>query len=62
MLICALVPVAQNVGVYRIEAAKAIPQPLGDSSLSSGEEFAFRKAVLKQALVRLTEPAGSGGE
>lgn len=55
MLLCALVPVAQNVGVSRIEAAKSIPQPLGDSGLSPDDEFALRKEILKRALFRLTE-------
>ena len=53
-LICTILPLALTVGPNRIVAAKAIPHPLGDPTLTRDEEKEFRKRIVIRSLETLT--------
>ncbi len=57
--VCTVVPISLTVGANRIVPAVAIPHPLGDPTLSSGDERELRKRLVKKALTALqTEVEG----
>lgn len=51
--ICTIVPISLTVGANRIVPAVAIPYPLGDPDLSSGEEKQLRRRLVLKALQAL---------
>jgi glycine reductase len=56
VLICTLTSIAQSVGANRIVPALGIPHPLGDPSLSAGDERKKRRQLVQKALQALTTP------
>lgn len=56
MVICNLVSVASRVGAPRIIAARGIPYPTGDPSLSPDQERRWRRRLVERALEVLTVP------
>lgn len=52
--IATVVPISLTVGANRIVPAIAIPHPLGDPNLDSGEEHSLRRKIVEQALNALT--------
>ena len=50
MHVCTIVPISKTVGANRILPSVAIPHPMGDPSLSPGEELSLRKKLLRAAL------------
>ncbi len=59
VLICTILPLAASLGVNRVVAAKAIPHPLGDPTLSGDEERQFRTGIVRKALESLTSDVES---
>ena len=55
-MVCNLVSVASRVGAPRIVAARGIPYPTGDPSLSPEDERRWRRRVVERALEVLTIP------
>ena len=51
---CTVTPISLTVGANRIVPTVAIPYPLGNPSLSEGEEYAIRKKLVARALEALT--------
>ncbi len=52
--ICTVTPISLTVGANRIVPAVAIPHPLGNPSLTKGEEKALRRKILLTALKALS--------
>ena len=52
--ICTVTPISLTVGANRIIPAIAIPHPLGNPALPSGEEKALRRKLVEKALRALT--------
>ena len=52
--IATVVPISLTVGANRIVPAIAIPHPLGDPNLESGEEHSLRRKLVEQALDALS--------
>lgn len=50
---CTIVPISLTVGANRIVPAVAIPHPLGNPTLSAGEEKAIRRQLVLTALEAL---------
>ena len=48
--ISTIVPLAESIGPNRIIPGKAITHPLGDPTLSRGEEKALRRGLVQRAL------------
>jgi betaine reductase len=55
-LVCNLVSIASRVGAPRIVAARGIPYPTGDPSLSPDQERRWRRQLVERALQVLTVP------
>jgi betaine reductase len=51
--ISTIVPLAEAIGPNRIIPGRAITHPLGDPSLSAGEERALRRQMVQRALAAL---------
>ena len=51
--ICTIVPISLTVGANRIVPAVAIPHPLGNPSLTQGEEKKLRRKIVEKALTAL---------
>ena len=52
--ICTVTPISLTVGANRIVPAVAIPHPLGNPTLTIGEEKALRRKILMTALKALS--------
>ena len=48
--ISTIVPLAESIGPNRIIPGRAITHPLGDPTLSRGEEKALRRGLVQRAL------------
>lgn len=48
--------IALRVGAPRIVPTRGIPYPAGDPSLGTGEERAWRRALVERALVAVSTP------
>ena len=48
--ISTIVPLAESIGPNRIIPGRAITHPLGDPTLSRGEEKALRRGLVRRAL------------
>jgi glycine/betaine/sarcosine/D-proline reductase family selenoprotein B len=53
VLVSALAPLAESVGVNRIVAGRAVAHPFGDPAISLKEEQAYRLELLETALAAL---------
>ena len=53
VFISTILPLAESIGPNRIIPGKAIPNPLGDPSLSRIEEKEFRRGMVRRALEAL---------
>ncbi len=56
MLVTALVPLAESVGVNRIVQGNAVTSPFGDPDLPFDEEVAYRRSVVETALEAVRQP------
>ena len=52
--ICTVTPISMTVGANRIVPAIAIPHPLGNPALDTGEEKELRRRIVEKALDALT--------
>lgn len=52
--VCTVTPISMTVGANRIVPAVAIPHPLGNPALETGEEKALRRKLVEKALAALT--------
>lgn len=53
MLVTALVPLAESVGVLRIVQGAAVTHPFGNPDLDAVEELAYRRQVVETAIFAL---------
>ena len=53
MLVTAITPLAQAIGVNRIVRGKAVANPFGDPGRTPAEERGFRKRLVEKALESL---------
>lgn len=53
MLVTAITPLAQSIGVNRIVRGKAVANPFGDPGKTPAEERGFRKRLVEKALEAL---------
>ena len=53
--ICTIVPIAETVGVRRIQKAVAIPYPVGNPTLDEEAERNLRRKIVEEAVEKLTQ-------
>lgn len=53
--ICTITPIAETVGVNRIQKAIAIPYPIGNPQLDKESEYKLRRNIVEEALQKLTQ-------
>jgi len=56
VLVTAIVPLAESVGVNRIVRGAAVTHPFGDPNVSPDEELAYRRRVVETCLHALSVP------
>ncbi len=55
VVITNLTDIAASIGPNRIVQGSSIPHPLGNPSLEKDQEFEFRLAIVKKAILALTD-------
>ena len=56
VLVTAIVPLAESVGVNRIVRGAAVTHPFGDPGIPSDDEFAYRRRVVETCLHAMSVP------
>jgi glycine reductase len=59
VLVTAMTPLAQSVGINRIVRGKAVPHPFGDPTMTPDEERRYRRRIVEEALEALKTEVNS---